>query len=148
MQKKLKHILHSKQTASKIVLLEEKGMVIFMKTDQRSDSSNNPSDSQGKNTDEEMTVTLNLMDGTVVTCAIVTILTVQKQDYIVLLPLDEDGENHDGMVWFYRYSENEADPNEEPILEYIEDDEEYDAVSDAFDEYLDNAEFDELMEQE
>ena len=73
--------------------------------------------------DEEMTVTLDLEDGSSVTCAIVTILTVQNQDYIVLLPLEEDGENHDGMVWFYRYFENENDPNEEPVLEYIEDDE-------------------------
>ena len=98
--------------------------------------------------DEEMTVTLDLEDGTEVTCAIVTILTVQGQDYIVLLPLEDDGENHDGMVWFYRYHENENAPNEEPELEYIEDDEEYEIVSDAFDEYLDNVEFDEVMDEE
>ena len=98
--------------------------------------------------DEEMTVTLDLEDGTEVTCAIVTILTVQGQDYIVLLPLEDDVENHDGMVWFYRYHENENDPNEEPELEYIEDDEEYEIVSDAFDEYLDNVEFDEVMDEE
>lgn len=98
--------------------------------------------------DEEMTVTLDLEDGTSVTCAIVTILTVQEQDYIVLLPLEEDGENHDGMVWFYRYFENENDPNEEPVLEYIDDDEEYEIVADAFDEYLDNVEFDEFIEEE
>ncbi|MDD6492706.1 MAG: DUF1292 domain-containing protein [Firmicutes bacterium] len=104
--------------------------------------------SQPEDGDEEMTVTLDLDDGTSVTCAIVTILTVSKQDYIVLLPLEEDGENHDGMVWFYRYFENEDDPNEEPVLEYIEDDEEYEIVSDAFDEYLDNVEFDEVMEEE
>lgn len=98
--------------------------------------------------DEEMTVTLDLVDGTTVTCSIVTILTVKEQDYIVLLPLDEEGENEDGEVWFYRYSENEDDPNEEPELTYIEDDEEYEIVSDAFDEYLDNVEFDELVEGE
>ena len=98
--------------------------------------------------DEEMTVTLDLEDGSSVTCAIVTILTVNKQDYIVLLPLEEDGENHDGMVWFYRYSEDEKDPNAEPELSYIDDDEEYEMVADAFDEYLDNAEFDELIDAE
>ena len=98
--------------------------------------------------EEEMTVTLDLEDGTSVTCAIVTILTVQSQDYIVLLPLEEDGENHDGNVWFYRYFENENDPNEEPVLEYIEDDEEYEIVADAFDEYLDNVEFDEIIGEE
>ena len=98
--------------------------------------------------DEEMTVTLDLEDGTSVTCSIVTILTVKEQDYIVLLPLDAEGENEDGEVWFYRYSENEENPNEEPELAYIEDDEEYEIVSEAFDEYLDNVEFDELVEAE
>lgn len=96
--------------------------------------------------DEEMTVTLDLDDGTSVTCAIVTILTVREQDYIVLLPLEEDGENHDGEVWFYRYHEDENDPNADPELTYIEDDEEYEIVADAFDEYLDSAEFDEIID--
>lgn len=98
--------------------------------------------------DMEMTVTLDLEDGTSVTCSIVTILTVKEQDYIVLLPLDAEGENEDGEVWFYRYSENEENPNEEPELAYIEDDKEYEIVSEAFDEYLDNVEFDELVEAE
>lgn len=98
--------------------------------------------------DEEMTVTLDLEDGSSVTCAIVTILTVQNQDYIVLLPLEEDGENHNGIVWFYRYKEDENDPNAEPELTYIEDDEEYEIVADAFDEYLDNVEFDEIIDAE
>ena len=92
-----------------------------------------------------MTVTLDLDDGTSVTCAIVTILSVQEKDYIVLLPLDDDGENQDGEVWFYRYHEDENDPNAEPLLDYIDDDEEYEIVADAFDEYLDNAEFDEII---
>ncbi len=98
--------------------------------------------------DEEMTVELELEDGSTVNCAIITILTVEKKDYIVLLPLDEKGENQDGEVWFYGYSENPHDPNEEPVLDYIEDDDEYEKVADAFDEYLDSCEFDELVEQE
>ena len=36
----------------------------------------------------------------------------------------------------------------EPVLEYIEDDDEYEAVADAIDEYLDGCEFDELVEEE
>ncbi len=98
--------------------------------------------------DEEMTVELELEDGSTVNCAIITILTVEKKDYIVLLPLDEKGENQNGEVWFYGYSENPDDPNEEPVLDYIEDDDEYEKVADAFDEYLDSCEFDELVEQE
>ena len=102
----------------------------------------------GKNNDyeaEEMTVELELDDGSIVNCAVITILTVSEKDYIVLLPLNENGENEDGEVWFYRYSENPDDPNEEPVLDYIEDDDEYEAVAEAFDEYLDAAEFDELV---
>lgn len=94
---------------------------------------------------EEMTVELDLEDGTSVTCAIVTILTVAEKEYIALLPLDDEGANTDGEVWFYRYRENPDDPNEEPALDYIDDDDEYEAVADAFDEYLDAAEFDELV---
>ena len=96
---------------------------------------------------EEMTVELELDDGSIVNCAVITILTVSEKDYIVLLPLNENGENEDGEVWFYRYSENPDDPNEEPELDYIEDDDEYENVAEAFDEYLDNCEFDELTEE-
>jgi uncharacterized protein YrzB (UPF0473 family) len=95
--------------------------------------------------DEEMTVTMELDNGENVTCAIITILTVNEKDYIVLLPLDENGQNDDGEVWIYGYKEDESDPNAEPELFFIDDDAEYEAASDAFDEYLDNAEFDELV---
>ena len=50
--------------------------------------------------DEEMTVELELDDGSIVNCAVITILTVSEKDYIVLLPLNENGENEDGEVWF------------------------------------------------
>lgn len=96
--------------------------------------------------EEEMSVELELEDGTVVNCAVITILEVDGNNYIVLLPLDEDGKNEDGEVWFYGYSENPDDPNEEPQLRYIDDDAEYESVADAFDEYLDNCEFDELVD--
>lgn len=96
--------------------------------------------------EEEMTVNLELEDGSKVTCAVITILTVSDKDYIALLPLDENGENEDGEVWFYGYKEDESDPNVEPELIYIDDDDEYEAVADAFDEFLDNAEFDEIVE--
>ena len=94
---------------------------------------------------EEMTVELELDDGQLVNCAIITILTVDKKDYIALLPLDEDGNNDDGEVWFYRYEEDENNSDAEPLLTYIDDDEEYENVADAFDEYLDNVEFDEIV---
>ncbi len=95
--------------------------------------------------EEEMTVSLELEDGTNVECAVVTIFEVQGQEYIALLPLDENGENEDGDVWLYRYSENPDDPNEEPELSDIEDDDEYEMAADAFDEILDSAEYDEIV---
>ncbi len=98
--------------------------------------------------DENMTVTLDLEDGSVVDCAIITILEVEGHDYVVLMPLDEDGGNDDGEVWFYRYSENPDDPNEEPRLGFIDDDSEYEKVEEAFDEYLDSCEYDELVDAE
>ena len=99
--------------------------------------------------EEEMTVELELEDGSTVTCAVVTIFQVKEKDYIALLPLGQSGEeDEEGDVWIYRYSENPDDPNEEPNLEYIEDDEEYEAASDAFDEFLDSVEFDELVSDE
>lgn len=100
------------------------------------------------NTDEdmEMTVDLSLDDGRNISCAVVTILEVNSKDYIVLLPLDEDGQSEDGEVWFYGYREDPDDPNAEPILDFIESDEEYEAVADAFDEFLDEAEYDEMKE--
>jgi hypothetical protein len=95
-----------------------------------------------KELDEEMTVTLELEDGTTV-CKIFTIFDMNGKDYIALLPLDDEGNEIEDTVWFYGYSENPDDPNEEPELRYIESDDEYEAVCDRFDEYLDELEFDE-----
>ncbi|WP_197029548.1 DUF1292 domain-containing protein [Butyrivibrio sp. AE3004] len=94
--------------------------------------------------DEQITVDIELDDGKNVTCAVLIVLTVQEKDYIVLLPLDEHGQNNDGNVWFYQFIQKSKDS--EPELGYIEDDDEYEAVADAFDEYLDDVEFDELID--
>ena len=84
------------------------------------------------NEDDDVVVTLNLDDGTEVTCEILTIFDLGDQDYIVLLPLDDKGEaNADGEVYIYRYFEDETGA---PSLENIESDEEYAAVSARFDE--------------
>ena len=79
-----------------------------------------------------------------ITCAIIIVLTVQEKDYIVLLPLDKNGQNNDGNVWFYEFIYHGEDG--EPELGYISDDDEYEAVSEAFNLYLDDVEFDELVE--
>ena len=91
--------------------------------------------------DGNLTVTLTLDNDEQVECAILTIFPVDGRDYIALLPLDENGENEDGEVYIYRYIQE----NGGPTLENIEDDDEYEAVADAFDEFLDAAEFDEII---
>ena len=90
-------------------------------------------------------VTLDLDDGSTVECSILSIFDVQDQDYIALLPLDENGQNEDGEVYLYRYSK---DTNGQPKLENIESDEEYEIASDAFDELLDSMEYDELVSED
>ena len=91
---------------------------------------------------ESMTVELDLGEDGIVVCDVLTILEVNGKDYIALLsPEDENGEKD---VWFYGYKENPKDPNEEPELIYIEDDNEYESVVDAFDEYLDNEAYDDM----
>ena len=84
------------------------------------------------NEDDDVVVTLNLDDGTEVTCEILTIFDLGDQDYIVLLPLDENGEeNAEGEVYIYRYFEDETGA---PSLDNIESEEEYEAVSARFEE--------------
>ena len=94
-----------------------------------------------QNFNEEVTVTLTLDDDTELECAVLTIYEVDGQEYIALLPMNED--NEDGDVYLYRYVEVDG----EPTLENIEDDDEYEAAADAFDEWLDEQEYEELVEE-
>ena len=92
--------------------------------------------------ESDMQVTLSLYDVSEVECAILTIFELEEQNYIALLPLDEDGnENEEGEVFIYRYFEDEEG---NPSLENIEDDEEYEAVADRFDELLDEAAYEDM----
>mgnify|MGYP003301230581 CR=1 FL=1 len=95
--------------------------------------------------EETVTVTLTLDNDEVVECAVLTIYSVDDKEYIALLPLNEDGQSEEGDVFIYRYVETE---DGEPTLDNIEDDDEYEAAADAFDEWLDEQEFDELDVEE
>lgn len=90
---------------------------------------------------EEMTVTLTLDDGKELECVVLTIFPAGNKEYIALLPMEEE-ESEDGEVYLYRYSEDE---DGQPNLENIEDDDEYEIVADAFDELLDEQEYDEVV---
>lgn len=50
------------------------------------------------------TITLTMEDDTEVECAILTIFPVDAKEYIALLPLDEEGQNHDGEVYLYSFT--------------------------------------------
>ncbi len=90
------------------------------------------------------TITLTLDNDETIECSILTIFEAAGKDYIALLPLNEQGENEDGEVFLYRFHEE----NGVPVLENIEDDDEYEAASDGFDEWLDSLEYDELVSAE
>jgi uncharacterized protein YrzB (UPF0473 family) len=90
------------------------------------------------------TVTLLLDDDTECECAVVRIFTAGDKDYIALLPLEGQAAEND-EVYLYRY---ELSDNGDPILGNIETDEEYELVSDAFDEELDAMEYEELYDEE
>lgn len=96
---------------------------------------------QNMNTDEEqITVTLTMEDDEKIDCAVLTTYSANGREYIALLPLNEEGESEDGDVYLYRYEEVDG----EPTLDNIEDDDEYDIAADAFDEWMDEQEFEEL----
>ena len=94
--------------------------------------------------DEYMTVELTLDNDEVVKCAILNLFEAADREYIALLPMDEEGNTEEGDVYLYRYVET---PEGEPELENIEDDEEYEIAADAFDEWMDTQEFEELDEE-
>lgn len=87
-------------------------------------------------------ITLTLKDDSELQCVVLGIFPVGDRDYVALLPEDA---GEDGEVFIYRYKELE---NDEIDLENIEDDDEFEAVSEAFDEFMDSQEFDDLFEEE
>ena len=89
---------------------------------------------------EEMTVTLTLDDGSELECVVLTIFEAGGRDYIALLPT-EGIDAEEGEVYLYRYTEVDGQPD----LQNIENDDEYEVVADAFDELLDEQEYDEIV---
>ncbi|MDF2949927.1 MAG: hypothetical protein K0R07_1972 [Sedimentibacter sp.] len=96
----------------------------------------------GDHDHEEEIMTITLEDGKEVDCAIIAIFPVEEKEYIALLPLENQ---EDGEVYLYGFEEYEDGTFE---LLSIESDEEYEKVTKAFDEILDEAELDELLDEE
>ena len=85
---------------------------------------------------DDIRVTLSMDDDSEVECRILTIFECDGQDYIALLPVDEEGEE----VLLFRYFEDE---DGEPSLENIEDEEEFEEISDFFMELLEEGAWEE-----
>ena len=92
----------------------------------------------------DLTVSIELDDGSTMECAVLLIYTAGGKEYIAVQPM-EDLSDPEGRVFIYGYN---VDDQGVPELINIEDDDEFEAVSDAFDELLDDADFDEMFEDE
>lgn len=93
---------------------------------------------------DHMNVTLTLDDGTDLECEVLCIFPVGEKDYIALVPAEREDEE-DGEIFLYQFIEHE---NDEIELLNIEDDDEFEAVSDAFDELMDSEEFDDMFDED
>ena len=88
-------------------------------------------------------MTLDLDDGGKLECIVLNVFPVNNREYIALLPMNDEGHvEEDAQNFLYRFEELGDD---EVNLETIEDDDEFELVSDYFDEMLDEQEFNELF---
>lgn len=92
--------------------------------------------------DDNDVITLTLEDGSEIDCDVLAVFPVGDNNYIALLPQNDES---DGEVYLYRFVQN---GDEDIELINIEDDEEFEAVSDAFDELLDDEELNDMLEEE
>lgn len=87
--------------------------------------------------EEAPIIHLELDDGTVKDCAVITLFEVEGQDYIALVSVEdleaaEEDEDAESALLLYRYNEVEDEP-EAFRLDNIEDDEEYEMVTSVLD---------------
>ncbi|MCC8080621.1 MAG: DUF1292 domain-containing protein [Clostridiales bacterium] len=85
---------------------------------------------------QEMFLTVELDEGGTETFQIMKIFEANGRDYIAVCP-----ENGGEDVYFYRYFE---DADGEPSIDNIASDEEFEMVTDAFDELLDEEMFEQM----
>lgn len=78
--------------------------------------------------EEEMDIIhLTLDDGSTLDCGVLGIFEVEDKEYISLVPLEEDGEENEALL--YEYKDQEDGEFE---LSLIEDEDEFNSVVDAF----------------
>jgi len=87
-------------------------------------------------------VVLTLENDEEITCDVIATFPCSNgNSYIALLPVDDEDSNY----FLYRYT---VDADGELVLEDIEEDSEFDLASEAFDELLDEMEYDEMFDDE
>ncbi len=87
------------------------------------------------------TVTLFLDNDEQVECDVVAIFPARDGEYIALVPQDTEEQ----QVYLYRFTETEDETS--PKLDNIEDDDEFDEVSEAFYQYMDENDYEDLDEE-
>ena len=100
---------------------------------------------QGYENEDDMFITLEMEDGSEEECVVLDIFEVNGKEYIALAPAEPDEDEEESDVYFYAYAE---DGDGEPILSDIEDDDEFEAVCDRFDEILDEDDYEEEYAKE
>lgn len=88
----------------------------------------------------DLTITLELDDGSEIECDVLTRYPIDGQQYIALAPC---GEGDIEEIYLYRFAEDE---DGQPVLTNIESEEEYEIAADRFDEILDEAEWEQAEE--
>ncbi|MCI8363993.1 MAG: DUF1292 domain-containing protein [Eubacterium sp.] len=92
---------------------------------------------------EEMKVDLQLEDGSTLECEVIYIFEWGGDDYAALTPVDESIEE----IYFFGIEIEDKGGEPEITLLQIDDEEALEALADAFDEMLDEEEFDEDEEE-
>lgn len=90
----------------------------------------------------EMTVTMDLEDGSSLECDVVLVFSDNEKNYIALTPTTQE-EHTEADIFFYRLTGASL---EEFGIENIEDDEEYQDVAERFEEIIDEQEFSDVFD--
>ena len=72
-------------------------------------------------------------------CEVLTIFETDSRQYIALLPVNADEDSEDGQIYLYRLIDNGE--GEEPGLENIVDDDEFERASEAFNDWMESQDF-------
>lgn len=93
----------------------------------------------------DMTVTLELENGSQLECDVVLVFYENGRNYIALMPSEQTVGFEEADLYFYRLT---GASMEELGIGNIEDDEEYQEVAERFEEIMDEQEFSDILTEE